>query len=177
MSREWKPGDVAVTEYRGVQSRAMVVEGRICPATHPKRPHWHGQSGGWNHLTDALVDFHPLVVIDAEDREQVERLGRDFHESDHIAPWHDLHGETRSQICDAMQAALRSLLAPEKPDEPQGLGAVVEDSTGRRWVRVAIGGVGWIECNAMTVLDAGKDIGRSYKRIDAVRVLSEGVPQ
>jgi hypothetical protein len=67
-----------------------------------------------------------------------------------------------------MQAALRSLIAPPKPPEPQGLGAVVEDAEGRRWVRV----------NALIPWPYEKgDTRVSWTAVAPapVRVLSEGV--
>lgn len=57
-----------------------------------------------------------------------------------------------------------------KPDEPQGLGAVVEDAEKRRWVRASIpaGAVfQWTEALSGAV--------RYYADIEVVRVLSEGV--
>ena len=123
---------------------------------------------------DVVSNVRPLVVIDPEDREQVERLAKAMHESDHIAPWHDLHNETRSQIEDAMQAALREFAnpTPPKPDEPTGLGAVVETAGGERWVRTT------------TPDRDGDHLGKPWSDgivrshwqvVPAVRVLSEGV--
>ena len=77
---------------------------------------------------------------------------------------------TDAQI-NALQAALRSLVTPPKPDEPQGLGAVVEDAEGRRWVRVneTLRAV-WRPVDAST-----SNSFRNYPDIAAVKVLSEGV--
>jgi hypothetical protein len=76
--------------------------------------------------------------------------------------------------------ALCSLLpVPPKPEEPTGLGAVVEDATGRRWVRgsdcpsegtsespFAV----WKKSDALTSTGPA-----SYNEIAVVKVLSEGV--
>jgi hypothetical protein len=69
-------------------------------------------------------DYRPVVVIDPEDREQVERL---------CSGLLDIHWYGNA---DAMQVALRKFAnpTPPKPDEPTGLGAVVEDADGIRWV-------------------------------------------
>ena len=98
----------------------------------------------------------PVVVIDPEDREQIGHLiqavKREFY---------------ATQSTDAMQAALRSLIAPPKPPEPQGLGAVVEDDKGVPWVR----------CENANLLPHwyGRNRARDYSAINAVRILSEGV--
>lgn len=112
----------------------------------------------------------PLVVIDPEDAEQVEALRAVF----------------RSREClpfdrtDDWQASLREFATPTppKPDEPPGLGAVVEDARGRRFTR---------HCDCSQNPDwpaadwwpngtsvAGSNV--RWSQITAVRVLSEGVP-
>jgi len=102
----------------------------------------------------------PLVVIDPEDRAQVERLCGLF-----------LKGNDGTAIGDAndLQAALREFAnpSPPKPAEPTGLGAVVENSDGGRWVRtdVAVDRPWW----------RYPGITSGWAQVDAVRVLSEGV--
>lgn len=161
--REWKAGDVAVHPRYGY--RSIFVEGNC---DRHGEPHWHNQSG-----FDDPADSprRPLVVIDPEDREQVEALAKGFHESDHIAPWHDLHSETRSQIEDALQAALRDLADPKapKPEEPTGLGAVVVDGDGARFVKMISDQSGWKRGEKVTHEYL------AYENIDAVEVLSQGV--
>ncbi|HKY58337.1 MAG TPA: hypothetical protein VJL80_09890 [Aeromicrobium sp.] len=113
-----------------------------------------------------LKTTRPLLVIDPEDREQAERLtAAHCAHYDHRAP-------VRPEEVDAMQAALRSLVAPPKPPEPTGLGAVVEDADGDRWVLSRIAAVGLLGVrweNARTLAH------RKYANIDAVRILSEGL--
>lgn len=100
-----------------------------------------------------------LVVIDPEDREQVERVTAAFANE----YGGDLH-------VDETQAALRSLIAPPRPPEPMGLGAVVEDKDGNRWIRKGKTkhGEDWTHQigDAFTA--------NPWSRIAAVRVLSEG---
>lgn len=101
---------------------------------------------------------HP-VVIHPDDREQVERL--------RTALVH-YYGSTS-----ILQAALRGFAnpTPPKPDEPTGLGAVVEDAKGDQWVCLgntfANGATRW--------QSQRRSIFSSYRDINAVRVLSEGV--
>jgi hypothetical protein len=93
---------------------------------------WHvvDATGGYETINDRYVtDVRPLVVIDPEDREGVEQLAHTIVATEHRG--------CGSMTCyrDTVQAALRSLLAPLKPDEPLGLGAVVEDAEGRVFVK------------------------------------------
>lgn len=144
MSREWKPGDVALDD---IERRFM-----------------HLDNGQWVGITGTRYwggELRPLAVIDPEDREQVERLGRAYVET-----WLGPREEASVETIDQMQAALRNLVTPPKPDEPQGLGAVVEDADGSLMVRTqddknpwtCYGGPRW-----------------SWDDVDAVRILSEGV--
>jgi hypothetical protein len=62
------------------------------------------------------------------------------------------------------------LAANPKPAEPTGLGAVVEDAEGLRWVKVNNNGINYRQAN-------GDRPGRylPYADLNAVRVLSSGV--
>jgi len=114
--------------------------------------HWHSDS--------SVIDVRPLVVIDPEDFEQAERLARAF-----VAGW----GGCDGGMAGAMHTALNTLIAPSKPAEPTGLGAVVEDAEGKRWVRGPEGVHPWVTDLQHSALWFG------YDEVDAVRVLSEGV--
>lgn len=161
MGREWKPGDVALVDYgRGVE--VMM------------RDHY-GWTSAWAEITDSenvVESVRPLVVIDPEDREQVSRLGDAFCK----ARWDHTPG---SNECDpltfsSMQAALREFAVPTppRPDEPTGLGAVVEDENGARHVRTFAGAHrAWLG----HIRDDGGERTRTYAEIAAVRVLSDGV--
>src|SRR5690606_10195009 len=110
-AREWRPGDVALVHLDAeTEVRCM----------RTKCGDWASPSGA---PYDPLLTARPLVVIDPDDRAQVERL------------W-DLFGAAKAYGPDALQAALRELAnpTPPKPDEPTGLGAVVE-TPGGRYVR------------------------------------------
>jgi hypothetical protein len=109
-------------------------------------------------------DGHPLAVIDPEDREQVERLI--------MSAWP--YAYEQKGMSDNLQTALRELANPptQKPDEPTGLGAVVEAADGR-WVRIAIGRYGWVRGDNMLQFDERFD-GTLWNDIAAVKVLSDG---
>lgn len=147
MAREWKPGDVAVNVATG-QRMILADLGAIYV--------WKSTNGH-----DVLESRYarPLVVIDPEDREQVERLVEAFD-------WK----RDRGFDTDQMQAALRSLITPPRPPEPMGLGAVVEDEDGRRWVRTGFTPSPWT-----TSFDDDSGKNTQYADITVVRVLSEGV--
>jgi hypothetical protein len=103
MSREWQPGDVAMlTTPKGDRRAVHYTDG------------WEDFEGAWWDDTRNLP-ARPLVVIDPEDREQVERLARDHHASGHIAAWGAMHENTRAGLVDEMQAALREYADPKPP--------------------------------------------------------------
>lgn len=116
-------------------------------------------------------DFRPLVVLDPEDAEQVERL----REAMGTCP---RNGEAWciDSGCgtERLTAGLRSLVAPPKPDEPTGHMAVVEDDCGERWVN-------WRDPRdngtheEPWVNASDSETAREYRDINVVRVLSEGV--
>jgi hypothetical protein len=97
----------------------------------------------------------PVVEIDPEDHEQVERLLEGYLRN----------SQERAPLA-RMYHALRSLIAPPRPPEPEGLGAVVVDEKGLTWVRRHPAGDAWVN---------GYGRWDSWDAITAVRVLSEGV--
>lgn len=109
-------------------------------------------------ISDADV---PVVVISPEDREQVARLA-DI-----------LHSPSGRWLCagvENIQTALREFAnpTPPKPEEPTGLGAVVEATNGDLWVRVDAAGV-W------ACASDEEKVATYWPTIPAMRVLSEGV--
>lgn len=111
-----------------------------------------------------------VVVIVPEDAEQVERLAV------LLWPHYDKVESARHRKAEITAAALREFAtpAPPKPEEPQGLGAVVEDADGRRFVR-------WCGVSHISEADDWKAQGSlssavvAWSQISAVRVLSAGV--
>lgn len=164
MKREWKPGDVAMVK---TDLYGEMVAFRCGTASNPG---WQyatadGRASSWSADSSGYVKpIRPFVVIDPEDREQVERL---------VESWYAASDPTRGRTSQ-MQAALRELANPQppKPDEPQGLGAVVEDADGERWVRWSLGE--WPD-RAPWRADGPKPDHRRYDCVSAVRILSPGV--
>lgn len=166
MSREWKPGDVAELSIDGQTGIGVVRKHR-----DDSVPVWvisgHSFFKSIAVGNDVLIQgVRPLVVIDPEDREQVERLWRHYVETAAV------------NRTDALQAALREFAnpTPPKPEEPTGLGAVVEDERGRRFTRYHATGVTlepqpW----ALEADDDCIEIRYGWADISAVRILSEGV--
>ena len=158
---EFKPGDVVVHPKHG---RGLVQDSIV---------EW-AAGGDYSILHRVAADLRRLVVIDPEDREQVERLHTLWCEA--IVS----KGTSAARQIDSMQAALREFANPKppkppKPEEPTGLGAVVEDASGQQWVRCRPdgGAARWRRAAPLDHPDA--DPWSVWSALDAVRVLSEGV--
>jgi hypothetical protein len=141
MTREWKSGDVAVSSS-GVR--------------------WFRQdSGNWISDEGQVLTFflssgpRPLVVLDPENDDDMQRLADALRSHDRLT-W---DGMARD--------ALRSLLTPPPPpiEEPTGLGAVVLDDKGRKWVRTQAEFSAWTR---------GKGADVSWDRFKPVEILSHG---
>lgn len=169
---EYKPGDV---EVFAVDRWAEACEwpddtSRVVMRLDKEGSYWCAVKGDPSRpfAVHAKSDYlRPLLFIDPDDREQVATL----HTALHGGPSGEANWGCRS-VGD-LAAALRSLLTPPpppRPDEPMGLGAVVEDEDGTRWVRT--GGdsddIPW-----RRTCDFG--VWRRWANITAPRVLSEGV--
>ena len=76
---------------------------------------------------------------------------------------------------DAMQRALRDFANSPKLEEPTGLGAVVEDDKGVRWVRAGVDHDGRLTDNWRATDSDLVGCWLKWDAIQAVRVLSEGV--
>lgn len=109
-----------------------------------------------------------LAVVDPEDRDQVVNFIRIYCEE--FGEEYEPNGRHR-RATEAMQEALSKVANPKPPmpDEPTGLGAVVEDGNKKRFIRA---GDGWLP---ETILGQFRNP-VEWSGIDAVRVLSEGVP-
>jgi hypothetical protein len=131
MKREWVPGDVALVKFAWQLSDEPLVciraeKDGMLGWLHP------GRLGGFTSdcAPAGPVAVLPVVVIDPEDREQVDRL-RDLifrH------PQQDVRRDDLGY--DETTAALREFAnpTPPKPAEPMGRAAVVEDTQGVLWV-------------------------------------------
>lgn len=117
---EYKPGDVAMLTLRtrgGKRLPAMFVDppaqGLYC---------WHLFGNKTPGIGEgAVTKAEPLLIIDPEDRENLNAIVR--------AVWPGSGSASAGRLKDV----LRSRLAP-RPEEPTGLGAVVEDSDGSLWI-------------------------------------------
>ena len=169
MTREWKPGDVAlVTCDDGEERRAL------CGVR------WNDDSLVWVFRDRAMRDVasssaRPLVVIDPEDaatdpRRFLESLSRNWYQAPDDFK---LYGGTH--LLDWL-ASQFDLPAPPRPPEPTGLGAVVEDEGGTRWTRVEPAAKA-ITRNPWYPADDDERQPADYADITAVRILSEGVDQ
>lgn len=158
MSREWKPGDVAMVDAEWTRSRPF----EDCLAILRAR--------GWERVSDGAMALNPnpqprgVAVIDPEDAEQVERLRKALDDLSFSA-WACGAATCLSQV-------LRKFANPTlpKPEEPTDVGAVVEDKDGKRWVRWYCDSAPWLGYH-VTV-----EPRRCWDAINAVRVLSDGVP-
>lgn len=131
-------------------------------------------AGGPTHSRDIGCERFgcvPLAVIDPESSDDLDRLCKALVEKMHTAG--DVASAANGVRPATVAAALREFANPKppKPDEPQGLGAVVEDADGVLWIRHDSTPIEthWINTD---------DCHERYRRwdgIDAVRVLSEGV--
>jgi hypothetical protein len=149
---DWKPGDVAmVTLWHGVARRAHLSKSRNwCWADRVT-------------AESAVIDARPLVVLDPESDEDVERL------ADAFANHGDVHARVRETLLESARDTLRALARPPKPAEPTGLGAVVEQD-GLRWVRADTDDLPW-----RVVAGPETSAFRNWDQFrPTVRVLSEG---
>jgi hypothetical protein len=162
MTRDFKPGEFAfIDSWRGENQFAVRVHrGLDCldwcvlDATDTR-----------GLMAEVITSARPALVIDPESEADVQRLCDAYKSVDHSVGtmW--------------MQAALRSLIEPPKPEEPTGLGAVVEDAEGNQFVRIARGRWGWVEANGMLSLSSRcqrEQPGVEWEDISAVRVLADG---
>lgn len=161
--REWKPGDVAVD---GAGNRLMCAE-RVDGSLV-----WMNVFGGLYPIDGLIEDARPLVVIDPGEADDTDRIDVDRLDDLLWALEYD-HDQSYMERYTIVVAALREFVnpTPPKPDEPTGLGAVVEDARGALWVRWSTGhreGRNWKHHTR-----SGEYLSWGY--IDVVRVLSEGV--
>lgn len=163
--REWKPGDVAMrrsADRHGDLGYEKVTIATTCRTHADGRDlHWHHVGGGWDplHEEDGPT-YRPLVVIDPESDADVARLENALEDQG-------------CRVGTGVRAALREFAnpTPPKPDEPQGLGAVVEDDGGGLWIRTAEPRFPW-----RIDYEGGNGAESTvWEHVAAVRVLPEGV--
>jgi hypothetical protein len=138
-AHNFQPGDVAMVTNLTVHRDFIAVKGQ--------RRGWYTQ--GDYIADDQVTDARPLVVIDPEDREQVERL------METLQKWGYFYQQTptffdpeRDDSC--LAAALREYADPTPPKEPTDPKARVTDRRENIWRMLADGD--W-------VCTSGPDIG------------------
>lgn len=151
MSQNYRPGTVVTATVRRVpNTRAIrttsVEEGESMWVTPNSITGWR------THIAEDVTDVRPLVVLDLSEvqRGALVRLLRD----DNFSPF---SRQESTRIADEIEA-----LTP-RPDEPTGLGAVVEVDGGVRFVRLPDG------------MWTSEDESQPWHHLNVVRVLSEGV--
>lgn len=117
-------------------------------------------------LFRVIFELRRLVVIDPEEaipEPAVEAFRKAWYEADEL-------GMEGCRVRVGIKALLDEILKPNmpKPDEPIGLGAVVEDTEDDLWVRAD-------DEDLQPWFRVGDAIWLEYSRINAVRVLSEGI--
>lgn len=162
----WKPGD-----------RAMVLcaDGKWRPATCEPRGDvliWRFPGRAYRYVGNSKA--RPLVEIDPEDREQVERL------VDLLRNSGGFRGVMGAAAAYAVRASLREFAnpTPPKPDEPLGHLAIVEDTTGRRWISLRDPRDGLTPHDKPWMLtEMDTDEFRNYTDIAVTKVIYEGVTE
>ena len=151
----YEPGTVAVATVRGVPNVRLMSVGA--------GGEWLSgeNAAGWHeHGRRDVTDVRPLVVLDITDPRRVI--------ADLTAAIEATGNGTVSRNLRVLRDQIEAQTKPPKPAEPTGLGAVVEDAKGNRWVRAFSLRLAWTD----TLFEEDN---REYADIDAVRVLSEGV--
>ena len=161
MSGQWKPGDVALVRPIYCDHPDVIAVRTGVPPnmgwSYSMRTSDGSSTRTWASDPDGLTVVRRLVVIDPEDREQVERLRQTM----------SLLGYERGDCAEDLQAVIRAMIAPPKPDEPTGLGAVVEDAVGEWWVQFTSKTGKWWRNH--------QGVNRRWSDLNAAKVLSEGV--
>lgn len=151
---EYEPGTVAMVTIPGYDETLAFWDGMGHQWVSAK-------CGRISVLSGSIINVRRLVVLDPFDPPLLANNLRYIH-GKYIgarAPGEEL----LLRLADQIEAQTR----PPKPPEPQGLGAVVEDRDGLRWVnshRVTA----WVHQDMQP---------RKWGELDVVRVLSEGVTQ
>lgn len=90
--------------------------------------------------------------------------------------WKSITRFLRENGYPAHASEIEAQLPKPKPEEPTGLGAVVEEADGTRWVRSDI--MPYVaQWSCARPDEPWRSVRRYYKDIAAVIVLSEGVPE
>ena len=150
----YEPGTVAKVQCSDGEWRTAIFGNRVGIEA------WTFQDGAWRYAHESTA--RPLVVLDPESG-----LLDDLRSAQWCHVDHGRRGRI-GRVADQIEAQTK----PPKPPEPTGLGAVVEDAEGKRWVRVPQHdhdlNKPWRDAEMGAIR-------RHWQIVDAIRVLSEGV--
>lgn len=181
MSRDWKPGDVVTATVKGRENVRLVAGW----SKYAPRLRWCEMSPRWGDGDDDACWFFPHDVTDARPLVAIDlaqTIGGAFlpdwlrHHAAEIAK--DSAGG-RASVADDMCYLADQIEAvanprPPKPEEPTGLGAVVEDADGTLWFRMSLENQTW-PGEVWQEQYGEADRWSKWASIAVVRVLSEGV--
>jgi hypothetical protein len=158
--REWQPGDLvsALVQSRPGRRIHLAFTGT---EVHP----WTALDSAGGTLADCIVsDARPLTVIDFD-------LWPGQESGPRAAELLRLAAEDSTGERHLLLAWLADQIdpGPPKPDEPTGLGAVVEDDQGHVWTRADESGMPWVSRHS------GDIHWCRWADVAAFEVLSEGV--
>ena len=111
MSREWKPGDVAMVTGRWIRTEEHSERYAV-----RRGEGWISRGRLALHVSDWEVSaVRPLVVLDPEDAEQVARLADVWDRWQDRVPYADMREEGDLTYTTAAQSALREFANPTPP--------------------------------------------------------------
>lgn len=164
MSNDFNPGDVGINENGETVFGIEAVEGV------PTSVDVLGRTG-------RNTGIRRLALVDYDSADDMVRLSAIWHAQEAAALDDDMHLSVDGW---RLRQTLREFAAPApaKPPEPTGLGAVVEDDKGRKWVRADADDRPW-RLSRRTQRLADRHEWAGWSDIDVRTeddILSEGVP-
>lgn len=166
--QKWEPGTVALVDWEG--ESVVRILSKYGHTFGSDRSAWWGPEGYLRCEAEAIKGIRPLLVLDPDNPDQMRELAKTFGGK----RWPGQLGVVSDSTYEALTAAVRAMLpkpTPVKPAEPTGLGAVVEDGDGDFWVYGGMRSI--LDGETRIWLHAEKK--DTYAKINAVKVLSEGV--
>lgn len=121
MNREWKPGDVGVIPFANSEERAIFTRDGWVATGYPRV------------AVNGYSDVRPLVVIDPENGEAVERL------ASLLWPHYDSNRLAHLRKAEVTADALREFANPTPPKPPADVTARITDRRDNIWRLLADG--------------------------------------
>lgn len=159
-AREFKPGDVAMIRVNtGDWEYGLLREDGLWLCQHPRLD----ERRAWEE-----VQARPLVVIDPEGNPEGLPYLVPQHFRNYAATLRKHRGPVSARMLEWLAECLEEYVPKPRIEEPTGLGAVVEDDSGQRWVRGP-------SHNTFKWLREGAPGCEEWADVNAVRVLHKGV--